>query len=250
MTKIFFTLFSISFFAITNAQTNDFKASDAFIQKIQDRVSQIKAAEFSLKHRASGETSPGIKEIKGFFKIVPDDKAAGYYYFIQRDDQKMLYDGKNSYNMSIYSGSLNVADTKKYPDEAKLKLMSPSPFQNLLNLFEYQYGLTTAKGENHFIEDKRTVTVSTEKENDQIYYTLSCKIDYISTTTTIYVTTDYLPVKVVMSYLHDDESDFIIDNYTLLDTIPDDKFFIALMGSYNKISHYQGEENGYVDDEK
>lgn len=254
MKKIIYSIVCISFFAISHAQSNDIQEANAFIKKVHDRVSQVKAAEFLVKRTyplEKGQTSASVREIKGFFKVVPDDKATGYNYFIQFGDEKMMYDGKNSYGSSAYGGSLDIADTKKYPDQARLKFMSPNPFENLLDLFEDQYGKTAEKAETNF-KDGMTVKISFETNAGIVYNVISYSLNYEANKNykgTIYTTKDYLPVKLVTKFSGYDEENYTIENYTLLKNIPNTKFSVSLMDSYSVIYRYKGEENGYVEEE-
>lgn len=257
MKKIIYTLLCICFFTAINAQTNDIQAANAFIKKVHDRVSQIKAAEFLVKRtypQRTGESSPYIKEVKGFFKVVPDDKAAGCNYFIESGFEKKLYNGKNKYDYTFYEeGSLDIADTKKYPEQAKLEYMNPNPFQDLLNTFEEQFGQTAEEAEHHFKEDGMKVKISVEEKDNKTYHLLSYEFDpknHIVAIATIYVTKDFLPEKIVIKSPWYGNGSASIENYTLLDDIPDNRFSISLLGEYTTISHYEGPENGYVIEEK
>lgn len=254
MRKIIFSLVLVGFFNAVNAQSDDVKTVSGIVEKVHNRLKNVKAVEFLAKESEleSGKNTRLIREIKGFFKVVPDDKAAGCKYFVQWGDDNMMYDGNNRYDSSLYGGHLQVADTKKYPDQAKLEFMSPNPFQNLLDMFENEYGKTAAIAKRNCVENGMKVKLSVEKKDSKIYNVLSCGFpsNDKKAAVVIYLTKDYLPEKVITNYSNSSGMSYVIEKYTLLKNMPDTKFSVSLMGKYNWISRYQGEGNGYVEDKE
>lgn len=241
MKKIIYTLLCICFFAFAKAQSKDVKAVNAIVEKVNNKLKTIKAAEYTFLHSSPNMTSTYVR--KGYFEKLPSDTLAGCKFFVKTElGYSILYDGVNRYNMD--TDTLRVVNAIQFSKKSIVKGDSQIPmiFDALLQQFILEYGenseMIIANQKNNFMKS----TVKTKKENNVDYYVITCNRAYqeydfgphINKEVVLYVTTDYLPVKLMVTRKIDKatiEDDYFIEKYKLLESMPQGSFLPTVLGN-------------------
>lgn len=239
MKKIISTVFCICFFAFANAQTNTIKAADTFLEKVNNKLSTIKAAEYSMIDK-TGNSKPEIFTSSGYFEKVPSDTLIGCKVFIKTEfGTSILYDGVNRYNMS--NDTLRIVNELRFSKIPQLtkRPQLPTFFNDVLKKFMLVYG-TTPEMVNYNIKNSFLKTnVAKVKKDNVVYHTISSEIIFKKeplekVTATLYTTEDYLPLKVITTAQMGKtitKEECFIEKYKLLESMPEGSFSPEVLGN-------------------
>lgn len=264
MKKILSILTCTSFFVVSNAQTNDVKAIDAFVKKVNNKLITIKAAEYVANGTTSYQEGKPMLDftVACKFQFTPFDSFSKYSYIHNyKGVPSSLYSYLN--DISLYNDeviyklekdTLYVTDLNKYSDKVSNIKKNPNAFVELLSDFMQNYGVkpgtkTEITNETKNNINYHVISYTTTEQNDSS--TLDGK-QWITTKTSLYVTDDYLPVKMVIkekSSSSTTTSAYTVESYKLLESIPDEEFLPQILGNYKNKYHYQGDKLGYVLDD-
>lgn len=238
MRKIIYVLICICFCAFAKAQSKDVKIVNDFIEKVNQKLSTIKAAEYSMIHKVSNSESE-VFTSSGYFEKLPSDKLVGCRFLIKTElGYSILYDGVNRYNMDV--DTLRIVSQNEFSKVPanREEPQSPMVFNDLLNQFMLDFGSTSEMTNDYIKNYSIKVNIVKEEINNVSYYAISCKSIWRKNPSskmysTLYTTEDYLPLKLIIIDQNDksiSKQEYFVENYKILPSMPEGSFLPEALG--------------------
>lgn len=257
MKKTIYTLLCLCVFGFAEAQTNNIQTVNAFIEKVNTKLSTIKAAEYTLLHNPKVDKSElSTYKRTGYFEKLPLDTLVGCRFLVKTQYYSILYDGANRYNMD--TDTLRIVNELQFSKTltSKEEPQAPMVFNDLLNQFLSEYGATAEMINDNFKNNSMKMKVGQQKTKDIVYHTINCnriaqKNPLVKTDITLYTTDDYLPVKLIVSRKIENvkiTDEFFIEKYNLVESISDLNFLPEVLGKPVKTYHVTNPDNNYFEE--